>query len=115
MIRNIRIAGEGGVYSEAGTRLFSSEVVVMQFTGLKDKNGKEIFEGDVFKYIPPSGKTKHTKKPFNIILVEWESKRARFIAKVIGQDGQFPRLSDIVAHEHHHLAGNIYENPDLLP
>lgn len=73
---------------------------VMQFTGLKDKNGKEIYEGDVvwrdlnrFPYV-----------------VEWNSGNERDgRAK---RHGFWPMCQDITDHTYE-IIGNIYENPEL--
>jgi uncharacterized phage protein (TIGR01671 family) len=65
------------------------EYELMQFTGLLDKNGKEIYEGDILK-----GR-------FNGV-VEWTNECAKY------NNGwsSFWDNSEIV--------GNIYENPELL-
>lgn len=72
---------------------------VCQYTGLKDKNGKEIYEGDVIE--SASGKYKY--------IVEWH--HASWIRKPIG----WWRFTSLYQHiEREKIIGNIYENPELL-
>lgn len=79
----------------------------LQYTGLKDKNGKEIYEGDILKF-------------FND--VDYIIKPG--YAKVVFEDGSFcckhykygtEYLANMdVVDMYITVAGNIYENPELL-
>lgn len=76
-----------------------------QYTGLKDKNGKEIYEGDVVR-IWADPKDYNGYKGHNYIgVVEWDE----FILGFISSDGH--GLKDF---EFIEIVGNIYENPELL-
>lgn len=70
---------------------------VMQFTGLKDKNGKEIYEGDIVKY-------DDEEDLFEII---WSKEDAGLKIK----SGNYINL---IEPEYLEVIGNIYENPELL-
>ena len=105
------------------------DIKLMQSTGLKDKNGKEIFEGDVLKfndewaeycyegYVDGSvedinfvevvrgeacfefGKTKY---PESSLFIRMEDEHLTFAELIKSKDFEFEIL------------GNIYENPELL-
>jgi uncharacterized phage protein (TIGR01671 family) len=80
------------------------DFVLMQYTGLKDKNGKEIYEGDIVRVI--------TDKKGVIGEVVYIPEETAFCVKAKGFE-TFPLglLSNFFEIE---VLGNIYENPELL-
>lgn len=83
------------------------DIEVLQFTGLQDRNGKEIYEGDIIKYnFPYDGRLKH------ISPVTYLETQASFGIKDI-YGNEIP-LYRITANNYFEVVGNIYENPELL-
>ena len=76
---------------------------LMEFTGLKDKNGKEIYEGDILEC-----DWNDTRYPIhNIGPVKWDNRNACWR---LGEGG----TAKDDAENHFKVIGNIYENPELL-
>jgi len=80
----------------------------VQYTGLKDKNGKEIYEGDIVRDY--NG---------NILQVQWAYCWARYMMTYDGVTCQY-YLEDYnwnkpdCLSKNMEVIGNIYENPELL-
>ena len=79
-----------------------------QYTGLKDKNGKEIYEGDTVKYTNPH---KYYVVISNIIYVE---QSGRFHANGTTCENLFEFITDINGKNYSEIIGNIHENPELV-
>jgi uncharacterized phage protein (TIGR01671 family) len=73
---------------------------LMQFTGLKDREGKEIYEGDVLRG------TLGAK-----MVVMWDSDEACYFMREEGEPGYTLSADEVRDHE---VIGNIHENPELL-
>jgi uncharacterized phage protein (TIGR01671 family) len=80
-----------------------SDYILMQFTGLHDKNGKEIYEGDV---IAVDGEDKPMK-------ITWGERQATFCIE--SEAWVFPHyFGEALESKDCVVIGNIYENPELL-
>ena len=82
--------------------VFVDHLVIMQSTGLHDKNGKEIFEGDIVKMA----------KDVSVDTTYYEVVRRRGGAYSLESKQHGCDLW--IRHTNCEVIGNIYENPELL-
>ena len=80
---------------------FSDGLPLMQFTGLKDKNGKEIYEGDIVRI---TGKVMNRCEEFEV----------KWFEPAFGKVGHGKIIYPLYQSDEQEVIGNIYENPELL-
>lgn len=83
---------------------YFDDVVLMQYTGLKDKNGVEIYEGDIVEYKDFSGG----------LLLFKEQPKSKGVVKINLAKGIYLKGMGTFEGQKVEVIGNIYENPELI-
>lgn len=109
------VAGQLGTFYVAGldpedtsclspyNTIYDKSTPIMQFTGLHDKNEKEIYEGDIVNF--------HDE----ICQILWEESGACFYISTIRDDqNEWIDRFNLNISKNCEVIGNIYENPELL-
>lgn len=95
---------EKEVKSHANVMYSFDEIELMQSTGLIDKNGEEIFEGDVLLTYDDE-----------LAKVYWDDVLAGWFVDFIYETAELSEVADLQSSRSIcKIIGNIYENPELL-
>jgi uncharacterized phage protein (TIGR01671 family) len=86
---------------------FNGRLIFQQYTGLTDKNKKEIYEGDIVKFSRLFEKERQIKELKSFVRFH----NGQFGFDLIGFNDMFFTLSDECGIE---VIGNIFEHPELL-
>lgn len=92
-----------------GIELIDEEAHLMQYTGLNDKNGRKIYEGDIVKWGDTA--SLFEESPVRIAVVKFDPDICFYSSVGIFDYGSFAyKKTD----EYLTVIGNIFENPELL-
>ena len=93
--------------------LYEERYDVEQFTGLKDMNGKDIYENDIIHFgsIWCVGDEYDPREEEHIGLVEY---RPDYASYVVNCNGKIFPLEQVISFDRYSAQGNVHENPELL-
>jgi uncharacterized phage protein (TIGR01671 family) len=92
-------------------------IPVMQFTGLLDKNGKEIYEGDILKWKCSHGKISGSGTvKLHTVTIQWGhlSGGHGYTLTIYKNGEKYATEKSYWNDSDREIIGNIYENPELL-
>lgn len=97
MMNNWMSGVDGGTKENIESYLDDPDSILMQYTGLKDKNGKEIYEGDIVHFKTKGG----NEMTYDVRYSDYHA-------------GFKPTRLTQTNYQEITVIGNIYENPELL-
>lgn len=103
-------ACNGSLWDYDDGNLWSASAKIQQFTGLLDKNGVEIYEGDIVTYTSNNGKDYKAEIVFSPTL-------AAFVLDTSGRhllDDKYGDYYELHKDHSYEVVGNIFENNELL-
>ena len=107
----------GKCYADANWEQLKNipHIKIMQYTGLKDKNGKEIYEGDILLCTGKKGYWPERETVYKKSVIEWWQSHCNLGYRL--RDGRGKTLMvkpSSLRTMQVEVIGNIYENPELL-
>lgn len=109
------------IHDDFACDVLKDEYAIMQYTGLKDKNGKEVYEGDVVLvsgfYDPETGQTEN-----DLCVVEYRGISLCYVEYHATEGGSGSRVhpvEDLIGHNcdtdnDAEVIGNVWESPELI-
>lgn len=103
-------ACNGSLWDYDDGNLWSATAKIQQFTGLLDKNGKEIYEGDIVTYTSRNGKDYKAEIVFSPTLAAFvlDTSRRHLL------DDKYGDYYELHKDHSYEVVGNIFENGELL-
>ena len=90
-------------FRESGWQTIGYSGVIMQYTGLKDKNGVDIYEGDIVK-----------EDGMNLMKVIFQNYACKWMLQETQTESKSYRDISKRYDLNYEVIGNIHENPELL-
>ena len=100
-------ACNGSLWDYDDGKLWSATAIIQQYTGLNDKNGKEIYEGDLINYTYLAGEGDYQKETNQEVFFE----DGMFL---FGRNDLFCMADSNFLKQSLEVVGNIFENKELV-